>query len=119
MRTLIRIVALPVSLVVVSPLVWSILGLFPALLSVSLSLLAVFYLLLQSRGGDVRRCELCYHLPDDAAQQDPNRLGRVLQFPADRTGHLLLEASATGLVLGYWRPTTIRSKPSCHEHLQR
>ena len=108
-RTLIRIAALSIGLVLVSPLAWSAAGLLPALAGVGLLMLAAGYLAALAGGGDPTRWQLRYHLPDGAAQDDPSsvspsgrsldRLERILHFLADRTGHFALEASANGLIL--------------------
>jgi hypothetical protein len=108
-RTLIRMVALSLALLLASPLTWSAAGLFTALVGVGLLLMIAGYLVLLARGGDLTRWQLRYHLPSGAGQQDPSelspsgrslgRLEHILHFLADRTGHFVLEASATGLVL--------------------
>ena len=106
-RTLIRILALSVGLVLVPPLAWSAAGLpvlsgaegLPALVGVGLLLLTAGYLVLLAGGGDLTRWQLRYHLLGGAGQGDLDRLEHILDFLADRTGHFVLEASATGLVL--------------------
>jgi hypothetical protein len=108
-RTLIRIAALSAALLLVSPIVWRTAG--PVLLVAALGLpvLSLAYLVSLAGGSDLTRWQLRYHLPSGAGQEDPSELsfsGRssghlehVLHFLADRTGHFVLEASPTGLVL--------------------
>ena len=55
--------------------------------------------MLLAGGGDLTRWQLRYHLPGGAGQEDLDRLEHILHFLADRTGHFVLEASATGLFL--------------------
>lgn len=98
-RTLIRIAALSVGLVLVSPLAWSAGGLLSALAGVGLLMLAAGYLAALAGGSDLTRWRLRYHLPSGVAQEDLGLLENILDFLADRTGHLVLEANATGLVL--------------------
>ena len=98
-RTLIRIVALSTGLVLASPLAWSRAGPLQALLGVGLLLLAAGYLAALAGGGDFTRWQLRYHLPSSVDQDHLGRLEQVLDFLADRTGHFVLEASATGLIL--------------------
>ena len=106
-RTVIRIVALSVGLVLASPLAGHAAG--PPVLSgaegllllggLALLGLSFGYLMLLAGGGDLTRWQLRYHLPSSAGHEESGRLEHVLHFLADRTGHFVLEASATGLVL--------------------
>jgi hypothetical protein len=106
-RTLIRIAALSAGLVLASPLAWHKAG--PPVLSGAegllflgaLALLGSSFgcLVLPAGGSDLTRWQLRYHLPSGAGQEDAGRLEHILHFLADRTGHFVLEASATGLVL--------------------
>ncbi len=64
-----------------------------------LLVLSLGYLVLLAGGGDLTRWQLRYHLPGGADQEDLDRLEHILHFLADRTGHFVLEASATGLIL--------------------
>ena len=98
-RTLIRIAALSVGLVLASALAWSLTGLLPALAGVGLLLLTTGYLAAPVGRDDLTRWQLRYHLPSEADLHDSGRLEQVLHFLADRTGHFVLEANARGLFL--------------------
>jgi hypothetical protein len=108
-RTLIRIVAVCLGLVLASPLAWSVLGPFAALLGVGSLLLTAVYLMVLASGQDATRWQLRYHLPSGPLHDGPSelspsgrsldRLEQVLHFLAERTGHLVLEANGQGLFL--------------------
>ena len=103
-RTLVRMVALSVGLVLASPLAWSLTGLsvptgaegLPALAGVGSLLLTAAYLMVQTHGSDLTRWQVRYHLTDADSTE---HLEDILRFLADRTGHFVLEANARGLFL--------------------
>jgi hypothetical protein len=96
---LIRIITLTVGLVLASPLAWRTAGPLQLLGGLALLGVSLGYLVSLAGGGDLTRWQLRYHLPSGAGQEDPGRLEHILHFLADRTGHFVLEASATGLIL--------------------
>jgi len=104
LRAFVRIAALALGLLLVTPLAWGVLGPFPLLAGGGLLALTLGYLALLAGEGDLSRWRLRYRLaadkdPSSSSGQGLSRLEDVLRFLADKTGHFVLEASAAGLVL--------------------
>ncbi|MBN1659807.1 MAG: hypothetical protein JXA93_15485 [Anaerolineae bacterium] len=96
LRTLIRLVALALGLVLASPFVSNTASV--VLLPAGLVLLALTfgYLRLLAGGGDLTRWQLRYQLD---AGMDLERLDETLSFLVKKAGHLVVEANAEGLSL--------------------
>ena len=96
LRTFIRLLALALATMPLSLLLWSVAGPLPMLVGLGLVGLALAYLVMLAGGGDLTRWQLRYHLNAGDAL---DRLEDLLRFLAAKTGHLVIEASAGGLIL--------------------
>ncbi len=96
LRAFIRLLALALATVPLSFLLWDGTGPLPALIGLGLMSLSLLYLRWLAGGGNLTRWQLRYHLtPED----DTGRLEELLHFLAQKTGHLVVEASGQGLFL--------------------
>jgi hypothetical protein len=95
-RTFIRILSLALGLMLVSSLRWRTIGPLSALAGVALLGLTLGYLWLLAGEGDLTRWRLRYRLETG---EKSHHLEEIMRFLAEKTGHLVLEASAEGLFL--------------------
>ena len=93
LRTLTRVVALGLALIVTTPLFWPAAGPLPALAGLALLVLAAGYLALGAGGPPTTCWQIRYVLED----QELGRLDEMLKFLAARAGQVVLEASGQGL----------------------
>jgi len=96
LRTLIRLGALGLGLILFSPLLWQTAGPWPLLLGLGLLVTTAVYLLLASGQAKISRWQLRYRMETWQANE---RLDATLSFLAGRAGHVVLEADSQGLVL--------------------
>lgn len=98
-RALLRIQALAVALLAASALLWADMGPTLALFALLFQGLTAAYLVLMAGHTAVSRWQLRYQLSEEEARDGLDRLEGILRFLAYRTGHLVVEANARGLLL--------------------
>lgn len=96
LRTLIRLVALALGLLLASPFAPGAASIAALSAGIVLLGLIVAYLALPVGGGDLTRWQVRYQLDEGANLE---RLEQVLSFLAAKAGHLVLEGNASGLYL--------------------
>jgi hypothetical protein len=96
LRTLTRLGALALGLLLASPLLWQAAGPWPLLLGSGVLALTLGYLLLATGRPAISRWQLRYQME---ARQVNERLDATLNFLAGRAGHIVLEANSQGLFL--------------------
>jgi len=96
LRTLVRLGALALGLLLFSPLLWRAAGPWPLFLGLGLFSLTTGYLLLSSGRPPISRWQLRYRMETRQANE---RLDATLSFLAGRAGHVVLEANSQGFFL--------------------
>ena len=96
LRTLTRLLLVAAALILAIPLSWSLAGPLAALAGPALLGLTTGYLALLAGQPAATRWQLRYRL---AEGDDLTRLNDVLEFLADRAGHVVVEANAEGIQL--------------------